>query len=106
ALHRLVHRVLGRPDDDRRPPAVCGRDDDVHPGGDPLGGAGSGRGPPGVRCLPPPGADASAPVAGQLSLFGTGRRPPPNRWGDEIPLSTIFGDAVCMMTGKVRPTSL
>src|SRR5262245_35406034 len=106
ALHRLVHRVLGRPDDDRRPPAVCGGDDGVHPGGDPLGGARPRRRPPGVRRLPPPGADAPAPVAGRPSRLGPGRRPPPSRRGDDIHLSTIFGDVIGTRTSQVHATIL
>ncbi len=39
ALCRMAVRVLGDADDDAHAPAVRGRDDGVHPGGDPVRGA-------------------------------------------------------------------
>src|SRR5262249_7385691 len=89
------------PDDDRRPPAVRGRDDGVHPGGDPLGGAGPGRRPPGVRRLSPPGADAPAPVAGRPVTSSPGDRLP-SGWGDDIHRRAILGDAIGTMTASKR----
>src|SRR6266542_1137026 len=59
ALCRLVLRVLDDADDDGRAPAVCDRDDRIHPDRDSAGGARSRDRPrPEIRRVPPPRPDA------------------------------------------------